>query len=83
MRGRGVMHGRRRVWRGGGKNAWQERRPLQRAVCIILECILVGKNNSLLLHQEHDKGISMMINVTSKITDNIVKNLYELGFEKL
>ena len=25
----------------GGGRAWQERRPLQRTVCILLECILV------------------------------------------
>ena len=28
-------------WRGGGVHAWQERQPLQRTVCILLECILV------------------------------------------
>ena len=37
---RGAMCGREgRAWRGG--HAWQERRPLQRAVLILLECILV------------------------------------------
>ena len=36
MYGRGSMHGRR-----GGGRAWQERRPLQRAVRILLEYILV------------------------------------------
>ena len=37
--GRG-MHSRGHAWLGGGR-AWQERRPLQRTVCILLECILV------------------------------------------
>ena len=49
----GVMHGRRCAWQGcmaigawqgvcvaGGGHAWQEREPLQRTVCILLECIL-------------------------------------------
>ena len=36
MRGRGGVRGK---GRGGG--AWQERRPLQRTVRILLECILV------------------------------------------
>ena len=31
----GGVHG------GGGGRVWQERRPLQRTVCILLECILV------------------------------------------
>ena len=47
--GKGGMHGegghvwqRGRAWRkGGGERAWQERRPLQWAVRILLECILV------------------------------------------
>ena len=42
----GGMHGGGPVWQGacvaGGGHAWQERRPLQRAVRILLECILVG-----------------------------------------
>ena len=37
--GRG-MHSRGMHGWGGGR-AWQERRPLQRTVCILLECILV------------------------------------------
>ena len=37
-RGLGVC-GRGHVWQGG--LAWQERRPLQRAVRILLECILI------------------------------------------
>ena len=40
------------AWQGGhgggmlgrGGHAWQERRPLQRAVRILLECILVPSN---------------------------------------
>ena len=44
---RGSMHGMGgHAWRRGacmvkGRHAWQERRPLQRAVRILLECILV------------------------------------------
>ena len=38
----GGMHGRgARAWRGEGGSAWQEKRQLQRAVHILLECILV------------------------------------------
>ena len=42
MAGEGGMHGRGGggEWQGG-HDAWQERRPLQRTVCILLECILV------------------------------------------
>ena len=42
MSGGGGMHGRGHAWQGG---AWQERRPLQRAVCILLQCILVLRVN--------------------------------------
>ena len=54
MHGRGVMRGRGGacvalggVWQGGcmaGGDAWQERRPLQRAVHILLECFLVDRS---------------------------------------
>ena len=37
----GSMHG----VGGGGWHAWQERRPLQRTVRILLECILVVASN--------------------------------------
>ena len=40
----GDMHGRGHVWWGAcmaGGHAWQERWPLQQAVHILLECILV------------------------------------------
>ena len=44
MRGGGAMHGGKACMAGGafmaGGRAWQERRPLQRAVRILLECIL-------------------------------------------
>ena len=36
---RGGMHGRGCTWLG--RHVWQEGRPLQRTVCILLECILV------------------------------------------
>ena len=51
MYGRGGMHG--GVWQRGhasqGGHVWQERRPLQRTVRILLECILVSRKklNSL------------------------------------
>ena len=41
----GGMHWREHVWQGvmGGRggHVWRERPPLQRTVCILLECILV------------------------------------------
>ena len=40
----GGVCGRRYAWQGGmcgGGHAWQEKRQLQRTVCILLECILV------------------------------------------
>ena len=39
----------------GRGRAWQERRPLQRAVCILLECILVAITNSL---RDRNLGLS-------------------------
>ena len=46
----GGVCGRGHVWQWGrGGHAWQERRPLQRTVCILLECILV---NSYLRNHE-------------------------------
>ena len=50
----GGMHGRGHVWQGAciaGGHAWQERWPLQRAVCILLECILVGEIFSRNVHE--------------------------------
>ena len=35
--------------RGKGRHAWQERRPLQRTIRILLECILVGHPFIMLL----------------------------------
>ena len=48
--GRGGVHDRRRdAWFGeGGVRSWQERRPLQRTVRILLECILVNCVNTIL-----------------------------------
>ena len=44
------MHGKGRcAWPGGGERAWQERRPLQWTVHMLLECILV------------DDGLTMMV----------------------
>ena len=53
MCGCGGVHGRGYAWWGGacvaegacvaGGHAWQERRPLQWAIRILLECILVSK----------------------------------------
>ena len=44
----GGMHGRGHAWWGGGTggmrgggHVWQEKRQLQWAVCILLECILI------------------------------------------
>ena len=44
MHGRGSMHSRSHAWQGACVvgHTWQERRPLQRTVCILLECILVS-----------------------------------------
>ena len=36
----GGVHGREACMAGGGEPAWQERRPLQRMVRILLECFL-------------------------------------------
>ena len=44
----GGVHGRGMCMAGG--HAWQERRPLQRTVCILLECILVGHIFDILAH---------------------------------
>ena len=46
MHGGGVMHGEGMHGRG---HAWQERWPLQRAVCILLEFILVSVNHFAVL----------------------------------
>ena len=42
----GGMHGRRGTYMAGGRgHAWQERRPLQLTVGILLECILITPMN--------------------------------------
>ena len=45
LRGKGGMHGEGGVNGGGGGHAWQEKRPLQRTVRILLKCILVTSVN--------------------------------------
>ena len=69
MRGRGGH-----VWQrgvcvagvGGGEwHAWQERRPLKRAVRILLECILVFLVSTLyekLVHIDHGPFVSLTLN---------------------
>ena len=57
MHGREGVHGRGHAWQGacmvvvgrvyGRGHVWQETRPLQRMVCILLECILDEHVNEL------------------------------------
>ena len=82
VHGKGGVHGRghggRHTWHGacvGAGCAWQERRPLQRAVRILLECILVisrclnrnptehGFNLSCIDQIIPEKSISLMYNL--------------------
>ena len=67
------MHGRGHVWRGVcmlGGHPWQEKWQLQRAVHILLECILVLRRFSVLKIKNKELGIVTLFRTCKVESDN-------------